>query len=261
MKTDTSVPARLGILLAVACALLALLTANGTLAGQTRRRTVDATDRATLRTTDPAVQALTRSGVLEVRRVDRDTLLRGRTHTRLQQFHRGVPVFGAEVTRQADASGATVSLFGAIYPDVDVDTTPTLTAEDASAIVARISGVAPGPLRPPALAIVPTESGYTLAYSVTTIGVDGAAAYLVDARTGHIVRQTTGVQEQSAVGAGTGVLGDRKKMSVTAASGVFTTSDLLRIQFQMIETSLQVDLISKGVSKGVQDIDQLTKLQ
>jgi len=40
-----------------------------------------------------------------------------------------------------------------------------------------------------------------------------------------------------------------------------TTSDLLRMQFQLIDTSMQVDLISKAISKGTQHIDQLTKLQ
>jgi type III secretion system YscI/HrpB-like protein len=40
-----------------------------------------------------------------------------------------------------------------------------------------------------------------------------------------------------------------------------STTDLLRIQFQLIDASLQVDLVSKAISKGTQHIDQLTKLQ
>lgn len=40
-----------------------------------------------------------------------------------------------------------------------------------------------------------------------------------------------------------------------------TTADLMRIQFQLIDSSMQIDLISKTVSKAVQHIDQLTKLQ
>jgi type III secretion system YscI/HrpB-like protein len=52
------------------------------------------------------------------------------------------------------------------------------------------------------------------------------------------------------------------EISRLATSGAdLTTSDLLRIQFQLIESSMQVDLISKTVSKAVQHIDQLTKLQ
>lgn len=40
-----------------------------------------------------------------------------------------------------------------------------------------------------------------------------------------------------------------------------TSKDLLRMQFELLDTSLQVDLISKVVSKGTQHVDQLTKLQ
>lgn len=40
-----------------------------------------------------------------------------------------------------------------------------------------------------------------------------------------------------------------------------TMGDLLRVQFQLIDTSLQVDLLSKVISKGVQHIDQMIKLQ
>ncbi|MRD47089.1 type III secretion system inner rod subunit SctI [Caenimonas koreensis] len=40
-----------------------------------------------------------------------------------------------------------------------------------------------------------------------------------------------------------------------------TTTELLKMQMRLIETSMQVDLISKTVSKAVQHIDQLTKLQ
>jgi type III secretion system YscI/HrpB-like protein len=48
---------------------------------------------------------------------------------------------------------------------------------------------------------------------------------------------------------------------MTVDSAKFTTTDLLRIQFQLINASMQVDLISKAISKGTQHIDQLTKLQ
>ena len=40
-----------------------------------------------------------------------------------------------------------------------------------------------------------------------------------------------------------------------------TTTELLKMQMRLIDTSMQVDLISKTVSKAVQHIDQLTKLQ
>jgi type III secretion system YscI/HrpB-like protein len=41
----------------------------------------------------------------------------------------------------------------------------------------------------------------------------------------------------------------------------FTAGDILRLQNQLITSSLQVEVLSKVVSKAVQHIDQLTKLQ
>lgn len=220
--------AAFAVLLALIVATTMLPSPNRPVAAQTRRRSVDATSRAVLRSNDAALQALTRSGDLEIRRIDRDTLVRGRVHTHLQQVYRGVPVVGGDVTRQTDDSGATVSLFGAIYPDIDLDTTPRLTPEDAAAVAQRAGGTAPGPLRQPTLVVIPLDAGYRLAYTTTTISADGATRYVIDAQTGDLLRRMSGVQEQSAVGIGTGVLADTKKMSVTSASGVFTASDPLR---------------------------------
>ncbi|MBC7378381.1 MAG: hypothetical protein H7346_13245 [Burkholderiaceae bacterium] len=39
------------------------------------------------------------------------------------------------------------------------------------------------------------------------------------------------------------------------------TTDLLRIQLMLVDSSMKVDMISKGISKATQEIDQLTKLQ
>ena len=38
-------------------------------------------------------------------------------------------------------------------------------------------------------------------------------------------------------------------------------ADLLRIQIMLVDTSMKVDLIGKGISKATQEIDQITKLQ
>ena len=40
-----------------------------------------------------------------------------------------------------------------------------------------------------------------------------------------------------------------------------TAGHLLRLQFQLLDQSVLVDMVSKVVSKGVQEVDQLTKLQ
>ena len=53
-------------------------------------------------------------------------------------------------------------------------------------------------------------------------------ALFVDAKTGEEVWRYTLIQRQSAVGTGTGVLGDRKKLSTRQASSVFLADDALR---------------------------------
>jgi Zn-dependent metalloprotease len=100
--------------------------------------------------------------------------------------------------------------------------------DDATAIVTQASGVALGPSRLPTLCVFPTGDGFRLAYRATAFTTSGAIAYVIDAQDGTVLQQTDALQRQSAVGAGTGVLSEAQKMSVTAGSGTFTASDLLR---------------------------------
>ena len=68
---------------------------------------------------------------LLVARLEReDTLLPGRTHERLAQHHRGVPVFGGELARQSDGR-RTLTLFGSFHEGIELDTVPRLTAAEA----------------------------------------------------------------------------------------------------------------------------------
>ena len=87
----------------------------------------------------------------------------GRTHERLSQYHRGVPVFGGALTRQL-AGGLTLSVFGTVYRGIDVDTVPTLSADDVKNILAPAldADVADSP----ALVVFPRDdAGYSLAYT------------------------------------------------------------------------------------------------
>jgi thermolysin len=168
-----------------------------------------------------------RAGQLRVRRTDDDRLVPGRTHERLSQVHDGVPVYGGELTRQMDA-GVMVSVFGTIYSNVTLDVTPKLTAADAAAIVKRESGVELGAAKAPKLLILPEDAGYRLVYHAAAFSMRGGTEYFIDANTGSIVRTLDAARRQSAVGSGTGVLGDTKKMSVASSSGTFLADDLLR---------------------------------
>ncbi len=74
----------------------------------------------------------TQKGVDELRtmRVRVDDLVGG-IHTRVQQYAGGVPVFGAEAIVHVDPAGSVVGVTDDLFGGVQVDSTPTVSADDA----------------------------------------------------------------------------------------------------------------------------------
>lgn len=242
----------------IVCLFLLACAAARPAVGQPRRMTVQATAPAEARTWERLVDDGLTTGSLVVARSDEDTLVSGRTHVRLRQMYRGVPVLGAGLTRQVDDTGATVSLFGATYDGIALDVTPAFDAEGAAAVVAMAAGTAPGPDRLPTLCIFPDDQGYRLAYRSTIFTAEGATSVFVDAKDGSLLRASDGLRAQSAVGVGTGVLGDQKKMSVTPDTTGFTTRDPLRppllTTYDMRENLQRtLDFLNGRISLGTSD--------
>jgi bacillolysin len=198
---------------------------------QGRLRTVAATAFADLRTWDATVDRMKRDDSLRVRRTVDDTALAGRVHERLDQFYRGVRVYGGDIARQTDR-GLTISIFGTLYDGIDLDVEPALSIDEIKAVLERQTDVALGPGRTPELVVLPLDAGgYRLTYRATVFTVDGDREYFLDAKSGVVVRTVAGAHRQtgaSSIGRGSGVLGDNKKVSVTSQSGTFLASDLLR---------------------------------
>ncbi|MGH9197917.1 MAG: hypothetical protein ACRD1T_19515, partial [Acidimicrobiia bacterium] len=189
---------------------------------------VTAAARSDLRDWDAHLNRMLRDGELKPRLTRADTLLRGRRHERLTQYHQDVPVFGADVSRQID-NHQTVSIFGRLYRDVDLNTTPRLSAENAQAIVERLAGTPLGPRRRPELVILPrVEEGYTLTYQARVFTSGALMTYFIDAQTGTVAWQFNDLQTQAAIGRGRGVLGDDKKVSTFRMGGTFVTNDHFR---------------------------------
>ena len=113
---------------ALAACLSAALLALPLQAAEPRTVRVAATAAADLSPWDARIASLLQSGDLRARQVREDTLIPGREHQRLAQFHRGVPVFGGELVRQTDGT-ATISVFGTFY---DLDRTRPTSAERAA---------------------------------------------------------------------------------------------------------------------------------
>lgn len=181
---------------------------------------------------DTRVASLMREGQVQVRQNRADTLLPGREHVRLAQVHRGVRVHGGELVRQSEGA-RTISLFGTLYEGIAIATQPTLTADQAVQVIEGLSGADLGPGRVPELVVLPREDGaYTLTFHTRAMSDEGDfSEYFVDAHTGALVLKRSALKHQvpgAAAGLGTGVLNDQKKVSTTAVSGGFVTSDGLR---------------------------------
>ena len=112
-----------------------------------------------LRQWDATVDDMARTGrLVAVSRVN-DPSLEGRTHDYLAQYHAGVPVRGAGVSRQLDRSGVTVSLFGTLHRSIDVDTAPALSAAEVVALLERPHGGAILAGGQPRMTILPLLDG------------------------------------------------------------------------------------------------------
>ncbi len=186
---------------------------------------------AALRDWDRRVTAAVRAGDLRRRSVQADTLIAGRAHERFDQYFRGVRVYGADLARQRNTLGQTVSLFGTLYDNIAIDTTPALAQAAAKRRIEALGGAELGDSRQPELLVLPLdEGGFALVWHerVLSPAAGTLMAYFIDADTGALVKARNELRTQSAVGRGTGVLGDEKKMSVSPSSSRFIARDELR---------------------------------
>jgi bacillolysin len=183
-------------------------------------------DQNALRAWDARITSMLRGGELVVRRIDGDTLVSGREHERLSQYVGGVPVFGGELVRQLDA-GQTVSVFGGLYEGINIPTEPALTATDAVAAVARLTGVTLNAAHQPTLVILPLDGGgYALTYRARVMTNSDVIVYFINAYTGAVTWSYSDLE--TTVGTGTGVLGDTKKISTTSRTSTYVAWDQLR---------------------------------
>lgn len=215
-----------------------------------------------LRAWDRRVTADIRSGDLRRRSVRADTLVAGRVHERFDQYFNGVRVYGADIARQRDAAGQTVSMFGTLYDGIAISTAPALAQADVKQRIEALGGARLGETRQPELFVLPLENG---TYALTWYGrifskVDGTlTGYFIDAQTGAIVKAVNELQTQSAVGRGAGVLGDEKKVSASSNSGRFIAIDGLRppdiLTFDLKgDLNRAIDFLNGDLALGLGDV-------
>ncbi|MSO55656.1 MAG: peptidase M4 family protein [Acidobacteria bacterium] len=183
---------------------------------------------ATLPGAQARVDAMLRSGDLDIASTQEDTIIPGRAHERLAQMYEGVPVFGGQVVRQMDGRSI-VSLSGRLYEGLDLDVSPQVSPERASDIAISRSGAGANVRGDTTLGVLPVEgNGYRLVYQIHVRSDWDVRDVYVDARSGAIVRSLSQIQTVGAIGQGTGVLGGVKKMSTNSAASTFEAMDALR---------------------------------
>jgi Zn-dependent metalloprotease len=231
----------------------------------------DAAALATLRGWDQYVTAMERDGSLARIEITNDARVAGRTHERLAQRHRGVRVFGGELTRQRNGFGQTVSLFGTVYDQLAVDPVPAVSRTQAREALSGADGGTLIDLGPGGeelaveLVVLPTAGATgTLAWMGRTMSAADGLVYRVflDARTGVEVHRYMDTWTQlpgaARIGLGVGVFGDQKKVSTRAETGRFTTVDLYRPganrTYDMLGDPARTNRIFNG-QQGVTDAD------
>ena len=208
----------------VACALSAPDAAPAQEPAGLLRLAAAQVDEQALRRLDLLVENLADGGELRLASSRRDAQLPGRTQQYFQQYHDGVPVHGAGVSRQR-AGGATVSILGTLDTGIEISAAPRLQPAEALALLEQETGAGPATADLPELVIVRTLGGrHVLAYRAA---MRDLRTYFIDARSGSIAHTESMVREQT-VGAGAGVRGQRKKLSTSQAGGRYEAYDRLR---------------------------------
>ncbi|MHB8095225.1 MAG: M4 family metallopeptidase [Candidatus Aminicenantales bacterium] len=149
-------------------------------------------------------------------------------HERYDVYHKGLKVWGAQLLRHR-RNGQVYLINGDLIEGIDLDVTPTVTADQA-AQMARTGLTDPAYKLDPGsdLMIYPEGAQFILAYRVTYAKFDSRIITFIDAKTGRIVFRHDDVNKTTAIGKGTGILGDTKKMSTESADGTFYAIDGMR---------------------------------
>jgi thermolysin len=204
------------------CAALFVLSVTAQTRPQSRVVEIDGLDPVTLRQWDGWIRSTERAGALRIRQRQADFMLAGREHERLDQYHDGVRIFGAGVTRQWRA-GQVESVFGRVYESLNLSVSPTLTADAAIRRYGCLRTIGRAEL----VVVVSAEQG-ALAWHVACARAGSVARVFIDAHDGSLLRRINALQTQAAIGEGRGVYRDRKKMSVTQTGSQFSADDGLR---------------------------------
>jgi bacillolysin len=155
------------------------------------------------------------------------------THVRLQQMVRGIRVLGAELMAHYDSTGALRVIDSTYVPDVDaLDVNPALTvaqAVDSALAHARANGLvgAEAATNEPELVVAQTNIAH-LGYTLEVLGDGARRIYVIDARTGDVLKTYNALQ--SVTGTGNSSRNVSRSIEVTQEGGRYVLKDTTRGQ-------------------------------
>ncbi len=161
-------------------------------------------------------------------RVQEDPDFPGRRHLRYEQRVDGIRVFGAQLVEQVDPDGRTLSVFGRIHEGLSTDLTPALDAHQAIGVAEELFPPGARVVGATELVLLPRAGQTTLAWTTWVRFDHHLERVFVDARDGSLAWSYADLRTDAAVGLGTGVWGDRKKVSTESGPDGFRATDRLR---------------------------------
>jgi hypothetical protein len=147
--------------------------------------TISTTDEASLVAWDRKVSQLLRRGDLKLREEKPSDDGKVREEW-LVQVHKGVPVVGTEVWRQAEGKKP-IAIEGSIYPSITLNPKPKLSLQEARVVFITLAKGSPGPSQPPVLVILPQPDKFVLVYQARVLTGTDLMLYSIDASTGDVV--------------------------------------------------------------------------
>jgi len=207
---------RWAILAPIVIAAVLVSTAVYTQPARGRRVSVAATSPAVVSAWNDVLAQMERAGDLRTTCVEDDLQVPGRRFERLQQSYKGVPIWGADIVRETD--GASVrSVFGKLHNDLDLNTVPGITGDQAKSVIAEVFGLTDTSGTEPVLVVLPTDDGrYALAWQASYFTGTALPVVFVNADTRAVELHYDNLQRQTpAIGRGTGTYGDLKKITAS----------------------------------------------
>jgi bacillolysin len=233
-------PRRVLVALALGLALLACAEPPGSVVGRA----------------DPGtrIDELARRGALTLARVQNDPDFPGRRHLRYEQRVHGVRVFGAQLVQQVDAEGRTLSVFGQIDDRLTAEVAPALSADQAARSAESAYPRGTFVVGRPELVLLPRGGDAVLTWMLWMRFDHHLDRLFVDARSGALVWHYADLRTDAAVGEGTGVWGDPKKVSADSTPDGFRADDRLRPP-ALTTYDLRFDLAAASAALSDGEID------